>query len=156
MKCAVGEKGHSITLTQQHHLHPIWLCMFQVTFCHLQITRCLHHRLDTFVRITDIAFNWIASCLTDRYEQVELKDSFAPEIRLQFGVPQGSVLDPLLFTTLLLSAPSCRGTRRTIHHLNAGDSELYNSFSTNHSSSGLLHLQTCGKPRYLTGCCCTS
>ena len=62
---------------------------------------------------------------------------------LKFGVPQESVLDPLLFTlyTTPLSSMICGHT--IPHHLYADDSQLYVSFASGDSAAVLTALQSC-------------
>ena len=58
----------------------------------------LVHCLHTDFGFTDAVFQWFSSYLTDRTHCVSLSShcsAFAPE---HSGVPQGSVLDPILFT----------------------------------------------------------
>ena len=52
---------------------------------------------DTFV-VTGTALNWIKSYLTDRTSFVRIESISSSTISLDTGVPQGSVLGPLLFT----------------------------------------------------------
>ena len=40
---------------------------------------------------------WIKNYLTNRYQYIKLEDVESPCKEIQFGVPQGSVLGPLLF-----------------------------------------------------------
>ena len=41
---------------------------------------------------------WIKSYLSNRKQKIKIGDSFSEAVILLFGVPQGSVLGPLLFT----------------------------------------------------------
>ena len=84
----------------------------------------LLHHLDTFVRITGISVEGIASYLTDTYQQVKLEDPCLPKVWLQFGVPRGSVIGPPLF--ILYSTPLSiifKG-HQIDNHLYADDSHL--------------------------------
>ena len=45
-----------------------------------------------------IALDWFVSYLSDRKQKVELMDCLSSPARVACGVPQGSVLGPLLFT----------------------------------------------------------
>ena len=85
---------------------------------------------------TGITLNWIVSYPTDRYQQVQLKDSLSPEICLQFEIPLGSVLDLLLFTLYTTSLSTIFQGHHIVHHRYADDSQLY-------SPSRLRTLQKC-------------
>lgn len=50
------------------------------------------------VCISDKALNWFRSCLTDRSFTVSFGDSASDPCPLSCGVPQGSFLEPLLFS----------------------------------------------------------
>ena len=56
-------------------------------------------RLHKRYGITGTALSWFETYLTDRCQIIQLNGESSDEMRLQFGVPQGSVLGPLLFTS---------------------------------------------------------
>ena len=62
---------------------------------------------------------------------------------LKFGVPQGSVLDPLLFTLYTTPLSSMISGHAIPHHLYADDSQLYVSFASGDSAAALNGLQSC-------------
>ena len=55
-------------------------------------------RLEDWVGVTGRAHHWLRSYLTGRSQQVKLGECLSRKVDLPFGVPQGSVLGPLLFT----------------------------------------------------------
>ncbi|KAI4880860.1 hypothetical protein NFI96_024789 [Prochilodus magdalenae] len=57
----------------------------------------------TDLGITGTAWKWFESYLEDRHYQVTWNGSTSAPCRLSTGVPQGSVLGPLLFTLFLLA-----------------------------------------------------
>jgi len=63
---------------------------------------CVDHdillsRLQSTFGLGGVTLGWIRSFLTDRSQRVLFNGSLSIEIMLLFGVPQGSVLGPLLF-----------------------------------------------------------
>ena len=54
-------------------------------------------RLDVSFGIRGNALNWFASYLSGRSQQVSVHGILASSFYLDFGVPQGSVLGPVLF-----------------------------------------------------------
>ena len=50
--------------------------------------------------VTDLAFQWLRSYITDRYMTFIVNDIIWKATRLDFRVPQGSVLGPFLFVSL--------------------------------------------------------
>jgi len=48
--------------------------------------------------ISKNALVWFSSCLTNRYQVVRINSALSNSLRLTSGVPQGSILGPLLFS----------------------------------------------------------
>ena len=55
-------------------------------------------RLSDWYRISGQAQIWFSSYLQNRHQCVKIKDTFSDKVTLSYGVPQGSVLGPVLFT----------------------------------------------------------
>ena len=72
---------------------------------------------------------WFASYLSNRSQQVKINGTYSDSTELKFGVPQGSVLGPLLFT--LYMSPVAEITRHFgINDMfYADDSQLYVAFN---------------------------
>ena len=65
------------------------------------------------IGIHDIAIKWIVSYLSDRVQQVKISSEVSSPVQCTRGVPQGSVLGPLLFTLYTRQLSECLpdGTR---------------------------------------------
>uniref|UniRef100_A0A8C6M6P6 Reverse transcriptase domain-containing protein n=1 Tax=Nothobranchius furzeri TaxID=105023 RepID=A0A8C6M6P6_NOTFU len=78
-------------------------------------------RLERWVGIKGSALDWFRSYLQNRTFCVKLGDVFSSWEGLRWGVPQGSILGPLLFTIYLLPL----GSSGPSLHLYADDCQIY-------------------------------
>ena len=60
--------------------------------------RILLEVLNKYYGIKGLALQWIKSYLTNRQFQVQIEDQFSEVKKIDFSVPQGSILGPILFT----------------------------------------------------------
>jgi hypothetical protein len=68
-------------------------------------------------------FSWIKSFLFDRHQCVLYKGSVSDRVKVTSGVPQGSVLGPLLFTIFMMELPRCVKSPLSQY---ADDTTIYN------------------------------
>ena len=88
---------------------------------------CANHRLILAklkaLGFHDDALAWILSYLTDRTQKVKTNTGESRWVTLKNGVPQGSVLGPLLFTVLVSDVKKV--IEHGKYHLYADDTQLY-------------------------------
>ena len=103
----------------------------------------LVHRLHTDFGFTDTVLQWFSSYLTDRTRYISLSNhctAFAP---VHSGVPQGSVLGPILFTMYIKPLSAIIDTHSIIHHSFADDLQLQISTPPDGISELLHSMQSC-------------
>ncbi len=64
--------------------------------------KILLNRLENFVGINGSALAWFKSYLSDCHQFLAVNEEVSYRSQVQYGVPQGSVLGPLLFTLYML------------------------------------------------------
>jgi hypothetical protein len=99
-------------------------------------------RLEHSFGIGGTVLNWFRSYLTDRKQFVMTDGNRSPETSLSFGVPQGSVLGPILFiayTTPLTNLID----RYAFHEMFADDTQVLKSAGKDHILSLLQTLSSC-------------
>ena len=100
-------------------------------------------RLSTRYGISDTALAWINSYLSDRTQRVSVEGYFSPDAPLLTGVPQGSVLGPILFTMFMAPVGDILRDHGISHHFYADDTQIYVFFDVKDSDSACHLLETC-------------
>ena len=103
----------------------------------------LLRRLGNWFGVSGKALDWFKSYLTGRSQRIKLGNGLSSRSDLSFGVPQGSVLGPLLFTLYTTPLSSLVSGHAIPHHLYADDGQLYVSFSSGDSATALNGLPSC-------------
>ena len=90
--------------------------------------------------------NWLQSYLCDRYQTVIINDAESKRCKLQYGVPQGSVLGPILFNMYTAPLSSIIDNHGLKHHSYADDTQVYlplNPRSPTELQSAVIKLEAC-------------
>merc|ERR1712243_226489 len=90
------------------------------TIDHTILLKRLHHTFG----ISDVALSWFTSYLSDRKQTVLINNIHSKPTLLTCGVPQGSVLGPVLFTLYTSSLSSIIKSHSIKHHSYADDTQL--------------------------------
>ena len=92
--------------------------------------RILIRRLSTRFGIRNRALDWFVSYLSDRTQYVKVKDTLSHSLPLTQGVPQGSVLGPILHSLYTSPLGVIAKYHQMNFHLYADDTQSYISFKT--------------------------
>ena len=103
----------------------------------------LLERLQTSFGIDGTPLKWIKSYLSDRQQKVKIDTDYSKEVPIMYGVPQGSVLGPLLFTMYIYPLADVITNHEFPYHLYADDTQLYPSMQSNNVNHMTDNLSKC-------------
>ena len=104
-----------------------------------------------FRRLEDLgvhgsAHSWFRSYLSGRKQSVYINGTKSAPHNLPFGVPQGSVLGPLLFTLYTIPLGEIARKYGLLYHIYADDTQLYIAFRPKDKASTsdiIIKIQNC-------------
>ena len=100
-------------------------------------------RLSLTSGISGIVLSWFDSHLTGRSQSVFIQGSYSNKFQLKFGVPQGSVLGPVLYTLYTLPLSKIFVSHSMNYHMYADDSQLYQASELVDFGSLVSQVQNC-------------
>ena len=103
----------------------------------------LFNCLRDWFGMDDTVLMLIKSYLTNHRRKVKLGNSFSDAFSLPYGVPQGSVLGPLLFTLYTAPLSHIISSFFVTHHLYANDTQIYLALNSRNFDSSIAELIDC-------------
>ena len=106
-----------------------------------------HHimlqRLSLSFGLSGTVLKWFSSYLTGRHFFVIIDGIKSDLTPLEFGVPQGSVLGPMLYTLYTLPLGNVIRQHLTPFHMYADDTQLYMSAKPSDTTKLIMNVQSC-------------
>lgn len=106
---------------------------------HTLLLQRLRHQFG----LTGVVLQWMTSFVTDRTQQVAYNGQLSTVQPLQYGVPQGSVLGPLLFVMYTAELHQVVATHGLTLHQYADDCQIYLTTSVNEAPAAVERFSRC-------------
>ena len=103
----------------------------------------LLHILRNDLGIDDKALQWFESYLSNRTQCVIIDGVKSQPQKLLYGVPQGSVLGPILFTVYMTALGKIMKQHNFSFHAYADDTQIYIAFKSNDTYDTISKLELC-------------
>jgi hypothetical protein len=100
-------------------------------------------RLNTSFGVCGATLAWLTSYLSGRSQVVRIGSSTSSTVTLDLGVPQGSVLGPILFSSFISPIGQITASFNISHQQYADDTQLYIPLSVKHSTPDTAQLESC-------------
>ena len=103
----------------------------------------LLERLEKSFLLSGTVLMWFKSYLENRFTSVKIGNDVSDMLPLKYGVPQGSVLGPVIFTMYTQSLSSIISLYALNYHLYADDTQLYGFTTTDNVHSLIDRIARC-------------
>ena len=103
----------------------------------------LSHRLESRFGLNGTVLKWFKSYLVNRTQSIVIDHTVSTPSSLMYGVPQGSVLGPLLFSLYVSPLEDIVNAHNLQTMMYADDTQLYLITQNSRRSSGLETLEHC-------------
>jgi hypothetical protein len=107
------------------------------------VDHCILLKSLSYIGVRDSALNWFKHYLSGRTCSVKCGESLSSKVTIEVGVPQGSVLGPILFTIYLHAIGSIIQKHDVQYVIYADDIQLFTHVTASNISSAINRLQAC-------------
>ena len=94
------------------------------------------------IGIDGLPLKWVKSYLSNRHQKVKIDNNLSNVLPIMYGVPQGSVLGPLLLSMYIYPLTDVTDDHKLFYHVYADDTQLYCSSPSDQIDSSLDKIST--------------